>query len=229
MIVRIPGSGSSAALVGRMLPAVAGLAVLTGAITMLVALIDAPGPWLQGYVSEAGSAGQPLARAYRSGVILLACGALMLALSFLRLGRTASPGRAGAMLRAGAALLASAAVLAATSGAVSCSDRCPLPPFEPTTAADVLHAAASIAGMVALAAAMSLIALAPLRLAIRRLAAAAVAVTVPLGACLGLIMLLVGRSAVGAVTERALLVVAVSWLIGTAALLRSCWPLDATT
>jgi hypothetical protein len=126
------------------------------------------------------------------------------------------------------ALLGAAALLAATSGAVPCSGGCPLPPYEPTTAADVVHAAASVAGMVSLAAAMVAVALAPdRRPALRRLAWGAACLTVPLGGCLGLIMLFVGRSGLGAWLERALLVVAVSWLIGTAVVTSLREPADA--
>src|SRR4051812_9750817 len=112
----------------------AGLAVLLGALIMLVALIALPGSWLPGYVSEAGIAGQPLALAYRGGLVLLALGVALLALAFRRL----------AIL---SMLLAIAATLAATSGVVPCTATCPLPPFEPTTTQDVVHTAASIAGI----------------------------------------------------------------------------------
>jgi hypothetical protein len=272
----------------------AGAAVLAGAVVMLTALVSAPGPWVQGYVSEAGSAGQPLASAYRAGLTVLAVGVALLGPGLVRHaragvpragldphptdrpggpavssrpgGRRAGPGvlssrpgrrRAGpaavtsgpgrppagpavvsrpggrSMRLAGflaevrarpnvrsarlaAVLLAASAVMAATSGAVSCSNQCPLPPFEPTTAADVIHTAASIVGMVLLAAAMAAVALADgLRPALRRLAAVALAATVPLGGTLGLIMLFVGRGPTGAILERVLLVVAVSWLVGT--------------
>jgi hypothetical protein len=54
--------------------------------------------------------------------------------------------------------------------------------------------------------------------ATRRLAGVALAGTVPLGGVLGLTMLLAGRGPLGATTERLLLVVAVSWLTGTAVL-----------
>jgi hypothetical protein len=231
MIVRtsVRAGAGAVASAGRTLPAAAGLATLAGATIMLVALVAAPGPWLQGYVSEAGTGSQPHAHAYRWGLILLAFGVLLLALSILRLGRGAPSPRAFALLRGTAALLGVAAMLAATSGAVPCSNRCPLPPFEPTTAMDVVHTAASIAGMAVLAAAMALTGLAPVRRAIRGLAAVAVVCTVPLSAGLGLTMLLVGRGPVAATAERALLFVAVSWLVGTAALLRSRSPLDGTT
>lgn len=200
----------------------AGLLVLSGAVVMLVALIAVPGSWLAGYVSEAGTAGQPLAHAYRWGLIVLALGVVLLAFALRRLGRVA-------LLRGGAVALGVAGVLAGTSGAVSCTTGCPLPPFEPTTVKDVVHTAASIAGMLLLAAAMALILTSALRVAIRRLAAVALAITVPLGACLGLTMLLAGRDPLGAATERAVLFVAVCWLVGTASLLTLRSGLDGTT
>jgi len=188
----------------RLLGATAAIAVAAGALIMLVALVDAPGSWLRGYVSEAGTTSSPLASAYRWGLLLLAAGVALLGLAL----RPAS--------RLVFALLGSAAVMAATSGTVPCTDRCPLPPFEPTTVGDVVHTAASIAGMVALAGAMAAITLTPaLRPATRRLAAVATALTVPLGGALGMIMLFVGRGPVGAGLERIMLVVVVSWLCGT--------------
>lgn len=172
---------------------------------MLAALVAAPGPWVQGYVSEAGSAGQPWASAYRFGLLVLAAGVATLGAGLAPVSRLA------------AGLLAVASVMAATSGAVPCTDRCPLPPFEPTTVADVVHAAASIVGMVLLAGAMAAVALAggAVRAALRRLAVAGLVLIVPLGAWLGLLMLFAGRGPVGATVERVILVVAVSWLVGT--------------
>jgi hypothetical protein len=188
----------------RWLSAAAASTVLGGAAIMLVALVAAPGPWLSGYVSEAGVAGQPLAYAYRCGLIVLALGVALLGRAF-----DGWP----------AALLTVAAVLAGASAAMPCSARCPLPPYEPTTPGDVVHASASILGMIVLAGAMSAVAVSALRPAVRRLALAGAALLVPLGAVLGLLMLLVGRSRTGADLERVMLVVAVSWLAGTALLL----------
>ena len=56
------------------------------------------------------------------------------------------------------------------------------------------------------------------RLATRRLAGAHALLTFPLGGALGLIMLLVGRGPAGAILERIMLTVGVSWLIGTSLL-----------
>jgi Protein of unknown function (DUF998) len=197
----------------RLLAAASGAAVLCGATTMLVALVAAPGPSLRGYVSEAGTAGRPTATAYRVGLVVLAVGVALLGAAlrpvpgFRAVARTVAPA------------LFTAAVLAGTSGTVPCTDRCPLPPFEPTTWADVVHSAASILGVAVLAFAMVALALSPeFRAAPRRLAACAAGLTVPLGAALGLTMLLAGRGPVGAVLERLLLAVAVSWLVGAATL-----------
>jgi Protein of unknown function (DUF998) len=192
---------------GRALSAAAVLAVVVGALIMLVALVTAPGSWLQGYVSEAGTSVSPLATAYRWGLVLLAAGVALLGLAL----RPAS--------RLLLALLSSAGVLAATSGVVPCTDQCPLPPFERTTVSDVVHTAASIVGMAVLAGAMLTVALTPLFTRVmRRLALIATVLTVPLGGALGLTMLFVGRGLTGAILERILLIVAVSWLSGTALL-----------
>jgi len=184
--------------------AAAGVTVLVGALTMLTGLVAAPGPWTAGYVSEAGTTGMPLAVAYRWGLVALAVGVGLL----------------GRVLRGDsrpvAVLLGIAAVLAAASGVVPCTSGCPLPPYEPTTVADVSHTVASVVGMVVLTGAMALVALSrTFDAALRRLAATAVVVIVPLGAALGLSMLLAGRGQLSATLERAALVVAVSWLVGT--------------
>ncbi|MGK5683062.1 DUF998 domain-containing protein [Actinoplanes sp. URMC 104] len=180
-------------------------AVTAGAVTMLVALVAPAGSWWDGYVSEAGTAGQPYPFPYRCGLVLLAVGVALL-------------GAALRSLRAVSAALLVASVLAATSGVVACTDRCPLPPYEPTTVADVVHTAASVVGLVVLAGAMALIWLSDLRTAARRLAGVGVVLMVPLGATLGVTMLVVGRSGFGALVERLVLAVAVSWLVGTALL-----------
>lgn len=187
----------------RLYAAAAGVAVLAGALIMLAVLIVQPGSWLSGYVSEAGTAGRPYALAYRCGLVLLALGVLGL----------------GAALRPlpfAGVLLWVAAGLAGVSGAVPCSRGCPLPPYEQTTAQDVVHTGASVLGMITLAAAMVAVAVLAAGPATRKLAAGATALTVPLGGALGLTMLFVGRSTLGANLERLVLVVAVTWLVGTA-------------
>ncbi|MEV4343806.1 DUF998 domain-containing protein [Actinoplanes sp. NPDC049596] len=125
----------------RLHAAASALAVTAGALTMLLSLAAAPGSWLTGYVSEAGTATMPYAIPYRAGLVLLAAGVALLGAA-LRLPLT-SPA------------LFAAAGLAAVSGLVPCSNQCPLPPYEPTTLADVVHAGATILGMLTLALAMT--------------------------------------------------------------------------
>lgn len=216
----------------RLSAAAAGTAVAAGAFVMLATLVAAPGPWTRGYVSEAGTSGQPYAVAYRWGLIVLGLGVALLGIALLSRARATGPAhvpdRASARLwqrpavRSGlvaGVLLLPAAVLASISGAVACSNQCPLPPYEPTTLADVIHTAASIVGMVLLAGAMVAVCLAGLRPAARRLSVVAAALTVPLGGALGLTMLFAGRGQLGATLERMLLVVSVSWLVGTSLLI----------
>lgn len=198
----------------RVAAIVAALLAAGGAGTMLVALVGAAGPWWQGYVSEAGTAGQPYAIAYRWGLLALALGVALLGWAVLPVKREP----AGLLV---AGCLAAAAVLAGTSGLVPCSNRCPLPPHEPATAADVVHGAAGVLGMAVLAGAMLATWRTGPRRATRRLAAAALVLTVPLGGAMGLTMLLAGRGTLGAVLERVLLAVGVLWVIGTALLVSS--------
>lgn len=183
----------------------AAVLVPAGAAVMLLALIAAPGPWLSGYVSEIAASASAYAAAYRIGLLALAAGVGLLGVS-LRPTLIATA-------------LFVAAALAGVSATVSCTPGCPLPPYEPTTPADLVHGAASVLGLVVLAGAMALTALSPARRpALRRLSAVGTLLIVPLGAALGLTMLIAGRDGLGAILERVVLVVAVSWLTGAALL-----------
>ena len=191
----------------RLMAAGAGSAVLVGAITMTIALVAAPGPWTVGYVSEAGTAGMPAAGAYRLGLILVAAGVVAL-------GAAVAP-----VSRLAALLLGVAGALAGSSGAVPCSARCPLPPYEAATTADLVHSGASILGMAALAFAMVALAVAPhVRLPLRGWAVGGAVVTFPVAAAMALAMLLAGRAPLTGAVERALLAVTVCWLVGAAVL-----------
>jgi hypothetical protein len=209
----------------RAVAVASGLAIAVGAVAMTVALVAAPGPWTGGYVSEAGVTGMPAATAYRSGLVLLAAGVVALgaAVSALPSG-SASVVMGGRRVvrvdgRVAAILLVAAGLLAAASGTVPCSASCPLPPFEAASATDLVHGGSSILGMAALAFAMVAMALAPgLRPALRAWATAGAVATFPLAAVMAVVMLFVGRSPMGASTERIMLVVTVGWLIGAAAL-----------
>jgi hypothetical protein len=205
----------------------AALAVPAGALVMLGALLAAPGSWLTGYVSEVAAPGMPSAGPYRAGFAVISAGVALLALALHGPPPPAAPFSQSAWFARGlrlaprliVALLGVAAVLSAISTAVTCSPGCPLPPYEPTTARDLIHGGASVVGLVLLAVVMMLVAVTTgHRTAQRRLAAVSAVVIVPLGATLALSMLFAGRTATGALLERLILAVAVAWLTGAALL-----------
>ncbi|KAB1947891.1 DUF998 domain-containing protein [Micromonospora sp. ALFpr18c] len=193
--------------VGRRVAASAAAAgcTLAGAAAVTVALVAGPGPGLTGYVSEAGIAGSAHAVTYRIGVLALAAALLLVAAAL-------PPG-----VRAAPALLASGAVLTAVSGAVTCSAGCPLPPFERTTVADLVHGGASIAATAVVVFAMvALTVSGPVGPVVRRVSGGTVALTLPLCATVGLAMLVVGRGALVGMVERLVLGLVVLWGLTTA-------------
>lgn len=160
-----------------------------------------------GYVSESGVAGTPHSELYRLSVLAVAGAAGLLAW-LLR-----------PTVWSAAALLGAATPLVALSAAVSCTSGCPLPPYEPTTPADLWHAGASGAGVACCALAM--LQLARLARPGRLRLAARIAMAVawpPLGAT-AILILALGRGPVTGQVERFALAACVVWLITTAALL----------
>jgi hypothetical protein len=187
------------------LAAAAGACTAGGAGAVTLAVIAGPGPGLTAYVSEAGIAASRYAATYRAGVLAFAAALLLLG--------AALP----VALRLVAALLAAAALAMALSGAVTCSNGCPLPPFERATVADLVHGGASIAAVAGCVLAMLALALSPYAApSLRRLAATAVAVAVPLSAAVGVAMLVVGRSPLVGLLERMLLTDAALWVLASA-------------
>jgi Protein of unknown function (DUF998) len=178
---------------------------VAGTAAVLVAVVAGPGPGLTGYVSEAGVAASPYAWAYRLGIFGLAAALLLLAAVL------------PAALRLAAVLLAASGACTVLSGAVSCTDGCPLPPFEQTTVADLVHGGASIAGVAG--AVFAMLALAASRAAprpLRRLSATAATVALPLSGAAGLALLAVGRGTVVALVERLLLADVALWMLTAA-------------
>jgi len=203
-----------------------------------------------GYVSEAGAPGAPLRGLYRAGVYGVAFALAFFAAAMTALVREedrrgspvrstapGSPNRWAGVSRwaagptAVALAFAVAAPLAATSGAVSCTPGCPLPPFESPSQSDIVHALASIGGFGLATGAMLLLATGaagaadasrgtagttadavrtrdPLRAASR----VSAGLLVPLLATTGLVMLVTGRGLLAGVLERAALGVALAWL-----------------
>ncbi|MET8361257.1 DUF998 domain-containing protein [Micromonospora sp. NPDC005171] len=185
---------------------------LAGAVAVTLAVVAGPGPGLTGYVSEAGIAGSAHATTYRIGILALA-GALLL------IGAALPPG----VWAAAPALLATGAVFTAVSGTVTCSDGCPLPPFERATTADLVHGSASIAATASMVFAMITLAVSgPAGPTVRRLAGVAAALALPLCAAVGLTMLVIGRGSLVGVLERLILALAVLWGLSTATALALC-------
>jgi hypothetical protein len=184
----------------------AGFAVLgTAALTIAVA-VTALG---YGYVSEAGAPGAPLRLVYRGGIFALAAALALLAVAVRPL------------VPAAALALAASAPLTATSGTVSCTRGCPLPPYESPSVADLVHAVASAGALALAAVAMMLIAAAPdAEERLRRISRLGAGLTVPLLAAVGLAMLLVGRGYVSGVLERIALLAALGWLAWAAVVVR---------
>jgi hypothetical protein len=188
--------------------------VAAGVGAVLYAVTAHPGLDLPAYVSEAGVPGYPHAGVFRAGILLLAAGLALLGAALAR----------RAPLAAG--LLVPAGVAAAGSGAVSCSDGCPLPPYEIATAADLLHGAASILAVAATVFAMLALARpGPDRL-LRWLSLVAAGAALPLSGAVGLAMLLGGHGATIGMLQRLLLAIIGAWLLSTALRLGQGDPAD---
>jgi hypothetical protein len=176
-----------------------------GVLAVAVSVVAGPGPGLARYVSEAGVRSSPYASMYRLGILGLAAALLLLA--------AALP----ATLRRSAALLAASGTSAVLSAAVACSDRCPLPPFQRATVADLLHGGASIAAVAGCVFAMLALAVSPdVSRPLRWLAVTATSVALPLSATVGVAMLMVGRGAVVGLVERVLLADLALWVLASA-------------
>lgn len=205
----------------RALAVGAAACVLGGGLAVTLAVVATPGLALTGYVSEAGVPSNAYASTYRSGVFAIAGGLLLLAATL-----PAAPRRVAARpaaLRRAAALLCASAACTVLSGAVTCSDGCPLPPFDRATPADLVHAGASVAAVATWVGAMLAVAASPATArALRGPSVAAAALALPLSAAVGLAMLLAGQSTVVSVLERLLLLTAGLWTVTTAVTIAVC-------
>jgi hypothetical protein len=172
---------------------------------LLVTVAGTPGLRVSGYVSELGARGAPWAGVYRVAILAIAAGLGLLAVLYRSISRLA------------AAALAIAAGFGTVSASVACTPGCPLPPETGATRADVVHTGASIAGFVMAACGM----LALARIAadpLARLCRYAVVLVTGLGTPVGVGIVLVGRGLFTGVLERALMAVAIAWLIGVSVL-----------
>ncbi|MGW0433925.1 DUF998 domain-containing protein [Micromonospora sp. NPDC003197] len=189
----------------RIMAAAAAGCAVGGSVAVVVAVVAGPGPGLTGYVSEAGVAASSYATTFRLGIFGLAAALLLL-------GTVLRPAA-----RLAAALLLTGGLLTVVSGAVTCSDGCPLPPFERATVADLVHGGASIAAVAAAVLAMLAVLVSPTASrALRLLSGGAAAIALPLSATVGLGILLVGRGMLVGVVERLLLALIMLWVIAAA-------------
>ncbi|QSB16663.1 DUF998 domain-containing protein [Natronosporangium hydrolyticum] len=181
----------------------AALVILAGATTATAAVARLPDPLGQ-YVSEAGIPGAATADLYLVGLLLVAAGVGLLAAALARL----------PWLVWGPLLVA--VPMTVTSGLVPCTAGCPLPPYEQTTAVDLVHAGASILAVVATLATMLALVFLGDQPALRRAAAIGLLVALPQAVALLAGMLVIGRDPLTAALERTLLVSLAGWMLWTA-------------
>ncbi|GAA1376260.1 hypothetical protein GCM10009661_44120 [Catellatospora chokoriensis] len=189
----------------------AGCAVVfavAGTAAVMYALGVLPEPWTHGYISEGGVATSPRDGIYRTGILALAGSLALLGAALRRLVPFVF------------AMLVTAGVFGALSSAVSCTPGCPLPPYEPSTAQDLVHAGASVLAVGLAVVTMGAVALIALPPALRRTARVFSAVTFPLALLLVIGLLAIGRGLFTSVLERVALVPVVGWVVVTGVLLR---------
>ncbi|MER7165708.1 DUF998 domain-containing protein [Micromonospora sp. NPDC000207] len=204
---------TSREVAARVVAAVAAVGTVGGVVAIVVAVVAGPGPGLTGYVSESGIPGSPYAPVFGSGMFALATALLLLAVAL------------PSALRTAAGLLAVAALCTALSAAVTCSDGCPLPPFEEPTVADLVHGGAAAAAAACVVFAMAAVAVSPdAAPRLRRMAAGAFVASLPMAGAVALAMLVVGRSTLVGVLERVFIALAAGWVLATAVTLATTPP-----
>lgn len=156
---------------------------------------------VDGYISEAGVVGAPLAGMYRVGVLGHGVAALLLGFAVRGVAIVATR------------MLVLAALLAVVSAEVSCSRGCPLPPYERPTVADLVHTAASIAGLALMAFAMVAVAFSRSGCTARSVSRWATPVVLPLLVLALLAVFLGGRGVVSGVLERIAVTATSGWII----------------
>jgi hypothetical protein len=170
-----------------------------GFVLLAVSVVATRRLWFSGFVSEAGIGAS--AGPYRVGLWFAGAGLVLLAVAL-----------AGEVLGA-AGLLAGAGVCSALSATFTCTAGCPLPPYEATTAADLLHAAVSILAIGAVALAMLAVAAWGRDPSLRRVSRVGAVVVLPLVTAVGIALLAVGRGQITGVLERVVLVGVTAWTL----------------
>lgn len=188
----------------RITAGLAALALVGGFASFSWAVVASQGWWYHGFASEAGVSTASHAPAYRIGILAIAVGLALLALALRR------------VLPAAAGLVALGGLFGTTSAAVSCSPGCPLPPYETPTLADLVHAGASILGLLMVAAGIAAIGLWAMPSGLRSASRAWLVPVVPLVGLAAITLLALGRGYVTSAVERALLTCTVGWAVSAA-------------
>ncbi|MEV0459628.1 DUF998 domain-containing protein [Catellatospora methionotrophica] len=191
----------------RQAAAIAAIGAVVGTAAVVYALGVLPEPWTRGYISEGGVATSPRDGLYRLGILALAGSLALLGVALRRLVPFVF------------AMLVTAGVFGGVSSAVSCTPGCPLPPYEPSTPTDLVHAGASVVAVGLAVLAMGVVALISLQSVLRTSARWFFAVTLPLALVLVYGLLAIGRGTFTSVLERVALVPVVAWVVVTGVLL----------
>jgi hypothetical protein len=167
------------------------------------------------YVSELGAAGEPTAEVFRWGLVLVAVGALLVALGAAPL----RPRLRWLAVVPPAAVLAGSAVAFGIASQVTCTVGCPLPVGPAFTWQDLIHTSCAVFGFAGAAFVMLQVAADRRFRALARfslLSAIAVAVIAGVG---GLLSVFRFGTEVGGVLELVATTIALLWLVGLAAFL----------
>jgi len=184
-----------------------GLCAVAGITVLAVAVLGSQGISYRGYVSEAGVVGQPHWIEYRLGIFSLAVALVLLAAAMR------------SRYRPAAVLLVVSGLLAGGSGSVSCSEGCPLPPFETPTVQDLVHGGTSIVGVGLSALAILVLAVFGPEGQLRLVSRVAIAPIVLAGLANAYALIFIGRSELTGAVERLLLILIVAWCVAVAAAL----------
>ena len=205
----------------RCAAALASVLAVAAGILVVIALAGMRDPWTGGYVSEAGVATYPRVWVYRSGILVVSAALALLGLVWAaatrRMDINAAVLRTG-FLRIGAlvaGLLIAAGLLGVVSASVSCTAGCPLPPYEHTTAMNLVHAGASSLAIGLAVVAMLVIAATSTDGPMRSSARIGFILTGPTLVALAVCLLALGRATPTAILERIVLTEVLAWLAAT--------------
>jgi hypothetical protein len=188
------------------LAVLAALAAAAAGACLLLAATRTPGYGPADYLSELGATPAPAAALYRLAVLGAALGAALMA-GVTRWFRLVS------------GLLGVSALLFVGSASVTCTAGCPLPPYNPaTTARDVFHAAISAGALGFAGLAMLALAVATADPLVGVASRIAGWLMVVLMAATGTALLVQAEGAANGLLERAVVAVALGWLLLVSAL-----------